>query len=233
MDSLNGKAVRKAFFRKSEATWSRSSVPQEQEKVTLSLPDIVLDEGMNRPPGVFAIDPSTGRKSLLTDLNPQFQGLALARVEAVAWKTSFHDEVKGGLYWPVDYIAGKKYPIVIQTHGWDPDRFWIDGPYSTAFAAQALAGKGFFVLQVPEPGDWHLVDTPKDVPAAMAAYDGAIDLLDRRGLIDRDRIGITGFSRSYLYVTYTLTHSKHHFAAADVADGVDYGYFQYNRSAAR
>ncbi len=90
MDSLNGKAVRKAYFRKSEATWSRSSVPQEQEKVTLSLPDIVLDEGMNRPPGVFAIDPSTGRKSLLTDLNPQFQGLALARVEEVAWKTSFH-----------------------------------------------------------------------------------------------------------------------------------------------
>ena len=30
-----------------------------------------------------------------------------------------------------------------------------------------------------------------------------------------------------MYVTYTLTHSKHHFAAADIADGVDYSYFQY------
>ena len=61
----------------------------------------------------------------------------------------------------------------------------------------------------------------------MAVYDGAIDFLDRKGLIDRDRIGITGFSRTYLYVTYTLTHSKHHFAAAAIADGVDYSYFQY------
>ena len=61
----------------------------------------------------------------------------------------------------------------------------------------------------------------------MAVYDGAIDLLDRKGLIDRDRIGITGFSRTYWYVTYALTHSKHHFAAADITDGVDYSYFQY------
>ena len=153
-------------------------------------------------------------------------GLALARVEEVAWKTSRHNEVKAGLYWPVDYVAGKKYPIVIQTHGWSPDRFWIDGPWTTAFAAQALAGKGFFVLQVPDP-DSHLVDTPKEVPAAMAIYDGAIDLLDRKGLIDRDRIGITGFSRTIMYVTYTLIHSRHHFAAADITDGVDYGYLQY------
>jgi hypothetical protein len=61
----------------------------------------------------------------------------------------------------------------------------------------------------------------------MAVYDRAIDFLDHKGLIDRDRIGITGFSRTYLYVTYTLAHSKHHFAAAAVADGADYSYFQY------
>ena len=164
------------------------------------------------------------------DLNPHFQGLALARVEEVAWNTSRHHEVKGGLYWPLDYVAGKKYPLVIQTHGWSPDRFWIDGPWTTAFAAQALAGKGFFVLQADESfkkEDLHLSGTPKEVPTIMAIYDDAIDLLDRRGLIDRDHIGIIGFSRTYWYVTYTLTHSKHHFAAAAVADGVDYSYFQY------
>ena len=61
----------------------------------------------------------------------------------------------------------------------------------------------------------------------MAAYESSVDYLDRKGLIDRNRVGITGFSRTYWYVTYTLTHSKHHFAAAAIADGVDYGYFQY------
>jgi hypothetical protein len=61
----------------------------------------------------------------------------------------------------------------------------IDGPRPTGFAAQALAGKRLFVLQVWDTNmDVHLVDTPKEVPAAMAVYDGAIDFLDRRGLID-------------------------------------------------
>ena len=228
IDSLNGKPTRKAYFRKSNdnAAWSRSSVPQEQGKPAPSLPDIVLEENMNQPPRILAITPGGGQKSLLMDLNPQFQGFALARVEEVAWKTSSHQEVKAGLYWPVEYVAGKKYPLVIQTHAWSPDRFWIDGPWTTAFAAQALAGKGLFVLQLPDP-DLHLLMTPKEVPVAMAVYDGAIDFLDRKGLIDRDRIGIIGFSRTYWYVTYTLIHSKHHFAAAAVADGLDYSYFQY------
>lgn len=228
LDSLNGRATRKAYFRKVIDTWFRSSVPQEQAKAAPDRPDIVLDENMNQSPRIFAVDPGTRQKSLLMDLNPRFQNLTLARVEEIGWKASPHNEVKGGLYWPVGFVAGKKYPLVIQTHGWAPDRFWMDGPYTSAFSAQALAGNGFFVLQVDDsPSDLHLYNTPKEVPAAMAVYDGAIDLLVRQGLIDRDRIGITGFSRTFLYVTYALTHSKHHFAAADVADGADYGYFQY------
>jgi hypothetical protein len=228
MDSLGGKTTPKVYFRKSNIGWSQSNLPLAQEKASPAQPNIVLDENMNQPSEIFAIDSGTGRRWLLIDLNPQFKGLALAKVEEVTWKTSPHHELKGGLYWPLDYVAGKKYPLVIQTHGWSPDRFWMDGPFTTAFAAQALAGKGFFVLQVTDfPSDSRLLNTPKEAPAAMAAYDGAIDSLHRRGLIDTDRIGITGFSRSYWYVTYALTHSKHHFAAADVTDGVDYSYFQY------
>jgi len=224
LDSLDGKTTPKAYFRKSGETWSKASAPEEA--ATRSLPDIILDEGMNTPPRILAIDPPTGRRSVLMDLNPQFQNLNLARVEEITWKDARGKEVKGGLYWPSGYVAGKKYPLILQNHGWNPDRFWMDGPWPTAFAAQALAGKGFFVLQENAP-DWHLVGTPKEAPGAMASYEGAIDDLDRRGLIDRNRVGIIGFSRTFWYVTYTLTHSKHHFAAAAVADGVDFGYFQY------
>ena len=224
IDSLNGKATPKAYFRKSGETWSRSSAREETGRP--SLPDIILDEGMNTPPRILAVDPPSGRKSLLMDLNPQLQNLVLARVEEITWKDSHGIEVKGGLYWPPDYVAGKKYPLILQTHGWKSDSFWMDGPWATAFAARPLAGKGFFVLQVPDP-DWNISDTAKEAPRAMAAYESAIDYLDRKRLIDRNRVGITGFSRTYWYVTYTLTHSKHHFAAAALADGVDYGHFQY------
>jgi len=225
-DSLARKTTPKAYFRKNDHSWIRSTTLQEQAKSVSTLPDIVLDETMNQPPRIFAIHHGTGRKLLLMDLNPQFRGLALARAEEIAWKTSPRHEVKAGLYWPVDYVAGKKYPLVIQTHGWDSDRFWMDGPYATAFAAQALAGRGFFVLQVSDT-DWNLVESPQEAPAAMAIYDSAIDFLDRKGLIDRERIGLIGFSRTEWYVTYALTHSRHQFGAAAVADGVDYSVFQY------
>ncbi len=223
-DSFSGKVTPKVYFRKSGETWSKASAPEHT--APLALPDIVLDEGMNTPPRIFAVDPATGRKALLMDLNPQFQNLNLARVEEIAWKAAHGIEVKGGLYWPPDYVAGKKYPLILQTHGWDPHEFWMSGPWATAFAAQPLAGKGFFLLQVPDP-DWHLGHTPREAPRAMAMYEGAIDDLDRRGLIDRNRVGIIGFSRTYWYITYMLTHSKRHIAAAAIADGVDYSYFQY------
>ena len=224
-DSLYaGKTTPKAYFRRSGETWSRSSTG-EQSGVP-ALPDIVLVEAMNTPPRIVAIDPPTGRKSLLMDLNPQFQNLALARVEEITWKDSRGHELKGGLYWPPGYVAGQKYPVVIQTHGWTTSGFWMDGPFTTAFAAQALAGKGFFVVQDNGP-DWNLTGPTKEAPTAMAAYEGAIDYLDRKGLIDINRVGIIGFSRTFWYVTYTLTHSKHRFAAAALAEGVDYSYFQY------
>ena len=61
----------------------------------------------------------------------------------------------------------------------------------------------------------------------MAAYEGAIDYLDGRGLIDRNVVGIIGFSRTCYYVTHMLVFSKYRIAAAVIADGVDADYFQY------
>jgi len=224
VDSYSGKATSRAYFRKGGRVWTRSGALEQITRQ--SLPDIVLEESMNSPPRIVAVDASTGRSCVLMVLNPQFENLALARVEEIEWQDSRGVEIKGGLYWPPEYVPGKKYPLILQTHAWDSHRFWMDGPWPTAFAAQALAAKGFFVVQAPDP-DWHVLGTSREAPTAMAAYDGAIDYLEHRGLVDPHRVGIIGFSRTYWYVTYTLTHSRHRFAAATLADGNDGSYFQY------
>lgn len=190
--------------------------------------DIRIEEGANLAPRIVSIAPNSQRKTLLLNLNPQFSGLQFGRVEVVAWKTSDGREVEGGLYWPPDYVAGKRYPLVIQTHGFDPERFYIDGPSTTAFAAQSLAGRGVVVLQIGRAKEKQtLLRDPKEGPREMATFEGAIDYLDDRGLIDRERVGLIGFSRTCYHVLYTITHSKYHFAAASVSDGVDGGYVQY------
>jgi hypothetical protein len=224
INALTGNAAPRAYFRKTGETWSRIS--SQGQIAAESLPSVLLSEDMNTPPRIVASNPATGKSAVLMDLNPQFQNLALARVEEITWRDFRGNELKGGLYWPPAYVANKKYPLVIQTHGWTANRFLMDGSFTTAFAAQALAGRGFFVLQENGP-DWHVFQTSDEAPSAMASFESAIDYLDRRGLIDENRVGIAGFSRTDWYVTYTLTHSRRHFAAAALADGVDFSYFQY------
>jgi dipeptidyl aminopeptidase/acylaminoacyl peptidase len=201
-----------------------------KNKTALFLPDVTLEENMNLPPKIYVTDAKTKQKMLLLDLNPQLADLNLGRVESISWKATDGHEVEGGLYLPPDLDSKKRYPLVIQTHGFQPDKFWIDGPWSSAFAAQPLAAGGIVVLQVggsTTHDDYKYVSTTLEGPRQMAAYEGAIDELDRRGLIDRKRVGIVGFSRTVFAVGYTLTHSKYSFSAATLVDGIDGGYFQY------
>jgi len=208
----------KLVFQKDGGRWmKKKAIPDKSQ------PEVVLEQDMNHPPMLFAVDRATGQKVLLLDLNPQFSSLRFGRVEAVKWKGSDGHIVNGGLYYPIDYVKGSKYALVIQTHGWEPAKFWIDGPFTTAFAAQELAGKDIFVLQADEivgGSDW---GTIKEVNREVSAFEGAIEDLDHRGLIDRNRVGVIGFSRTGTFLSYALTRSRYRFAAASVADGSDFG----------
>ena len=202
---------------------------------------VTLEEDLNHPPKVYVSGGQTQQRALLIDLNPQFAELSLGNVETFEWKAADGFSVVGGLYLPPDYAPGTKYPFVIQTHGFDSSRFSMDGLYewSSGYAARFLAGKGIVVLQayrLKNPVDSEATEGDKRLGAnpaqaqkkfAVTAYEGAIDALDERGLIDRNRVGIMGFSRTVCFVADALTHSQHHFAAAILVNGIDCGYFGY------
>jgi dipeptidyl aminopeptidase/acylaminoacyl peptidase len=186
---------------------------------------ITAKQDLNTPPKIMVSNSRVARKATLLDLNPQFRELELGHVEEISFVGAEHKSVNAGLYFPVGYVAGQKYPLVVQTHGFDPKSFWVDGSFTTAFAAQALAGRGFLVLQVPDIHDWD--ETPAEAPNMMETLERAVEYVDSLGCLDRGRLGITGFSRTGFYVQYMLEHSKLHFGAAIVADGSDGGYSQY------
>jgi dipeptidyl aminopeptidase/acylaminoacyl peptidase len=228
---VNADATRGSVaFERVGSTWRETAIRWEDTRTNTRV-DAELKEDMNTPPKIFVSDPTTKREALLLDLNPQFGDLQFGRVQALSWKTKDGREADGGLYLPPDYLPGRRYALVIQTHGFTKARFWVDGPWSSSFAAQALAGKGVVVLQVnsfafKDDRDDSYVLTTEEAPRVMANYEGAIDHLDEIGLIDRKRVGIIGFSRTVYYVGYMLTHSEYQFAAATLTDGIDAGYFQ-------
>lgn len=218
------------------AEWQQLQPTQARE-----LPMIALEEGINTPPRIFAQDQLANRSVLLMDLNPQFSELKYGHVEEL------HLLVHGipviaGLYLPPDYVASKRYPLVVQTHGYDPKRFSMDGRYewSSGFAARALAAAGILVVQMYDfsdikdhdrVGNDRVFGTTLEESYrtfAVLAYEGIIEYLDQRRMIDVDKVGISGFSRTVWFVSYMLTHAeKQRFRTAVLTDGIDGGYFEY------
>lgn len=224
------KKITTETYKKIGSTWRRVPLTKEDFQTKNPL-NVTLQEDMNTRPTITASDSKMHRTAVLLNLNPQFADLRFGKVEAIHWEATDGHEVVGGLYLPPDYTPGRRYPLVIQTHGFRKDRFWINGPWDSAFAAQPLAAAGMIVLQVGSSSDLgqdlKYEDTPREAPRQMAAYEGAINYLDQRRLIDPKRVGIIGFSRTVFYVEYALTESRYHFAAATIADGFDGGYMNF------
>lgn len=74
-------------------------------------------ESLNRPPEIVVSDLKTGKERLITDLNPQLEKFEFGRVEEIEWTDRMGRKWRGSLFYPPDYEAGKRYPLVIQTHG--------------------------------------------------------------------------------------------------------------------
>jgi dipeptidyl aminopeptidase/acylaminoacyl peptidase len=211
-------------YQKENGIWMKvATARKELEKVKRI--DVTLAEDMNSSPKLFVEDRDTGKTRLLLDLNPQFRHLEFGEVRDLGVIKRKELSVNAGIYLPVGYKAGSRYPLVLQTHEWSAERFWIDGPFDSAFAAQALAGKGFIVAQIAMNRTHR--STLEEVRGEAQGYDVVIGYLDEHKMVDLSKIGIIGFSRTALGVKYALLHSKYHFAAATIADGSDVGYFRY------
>lgn len=210
-------------YRRTENGWKKIS-PQLLERS--SAIKIAVKESMNSPPRLIARNSQDGSERPLLDPNPQFANLSFGNVQEISWTSRNGHAAHGGLYLPPDYVPGHRYPLVIQTHGWNSKLFWIDGVSTAGYAAQALAGKEIIVAQTAD-GNSEDADSVREGPSVAAMLEGLIDYLDRRGMIDRERIGLLGWSRTGYHVRFALVFSKYPFAAAVIADGLDGSYLQY------
>lgn len=194
----------------------RSGAPVVSRSPPLALS---IRQALNDPPTLFAKDPASGQERRIFDPNPQLADIAMGTVTEVFWTDAHGREINGGLVKPADFVTGKRYPLVIQTHNFRPRRFFRTGISDTASAGRALAARGMLVLQVDEPDDAYMFTPQEATENGTNVYLAAVDKLASEGLVDPTRVGITGYSRTAFYVSKAITDAPDRFAAAVVASG--------------
>ncbi len=145
--------------------------------------------------------------------NGGFEGKRLARSEVVRWKGALDEEVEGILYYPHDWDPEKKErrPLVLITHGGphgaDRDRFserWANSP-------NLYAQRGAFVLKTNYHGssDYGLAfgESIKGRYYELEILDmfRGIEMLIEDGKVDRDRLGLVGWSNGAILSIAALT----------------------------
>ncbi|PYX49202.1 MAG: hypothetical protein DMG76_37885 [Acidobacteria bacterium] len=185
---------------------------------------VSVKEGLDQPPVLVAKNEQTSQ--VIWDPNPQLDKVELGHASVYKWKDNERRGWEGGLYEPAGYQPGQRYPLVIQTHGFNESQFRPSGLFPTGFAARSLAAAGIFVLQVGE-GKNCSAQTPSEGSCAIAGYESAVKQLVSEGKVGPERVGIIGFSRSCYWAMEALTAGSVPLKAALVTAGWMMTYFQY------
>jgi dipeptidyl aminopeptidase/acylaminoacyl peptidase len=160
--------------------------------------------------------PMTGDRPTPARVTRQFDDLertfAIPRQEKAEWKGADGVAVEGVLSYPAGYREGQRYPLVVQLHGgpMESDKFGI-GAGSMLFYGPVLTGKGYFVLRpnyrgsagygaafVRDVNDGYFHQMVPDVMRG-------VDALIARGLVDQDRLVLTGWSAGGTLVDKLVT----------------------------
>ncbi len=182
----------------------------------------LLADSPDHPREIYRYDPGDpGVPPIrMTNSNPWLDEVTLARQEPVRHTAPDGLELEGLLVYPLGYEEGQRYPLILTVHGGPESHFsngWITG-YSNP--GQLAAARGFVVFYPNYRGS-----TGRGVEFSKLGQRGAagpefddlivaVDHLIEIGLVDRERVGITGGSYGGYASAWGATYYSDRFAAA-------------------
>lgn len=154
-----------------------------------------------------------------TDHNPWLAERRMARQETITWTGARGETIEGVLVYPLDYVEGRRYPLAILPHG-GPEGISIDGWNTRAlYPAHVMATEGYVVLKPNYRGSGG-----RGPAFSMANHRDlggtefedvllGIDHLAEIGLVDPDRVGISGTSYGGYFSAWATTRYPERFRA--------------------
>lgn len=148
----------------------------------------------------------------------------LTKREIIQWKGANDDMVEGILFYPLNYEKGKKYPLLVMIHGGphaaDRDVFRDSWAYTTHLYAERGAfclkvnyhGSAAYGLKFGESivGHYYELEIPD--------IEKGVDHLIGQGKVDKDKLGIIGWSNGAILGTMLTVHT-HRYKAASLGAG--------------
>lgn len=215
---------RREFRRLPGGGWHETSggSQQPQDSRLSWTPRVV--ESLNQPPDVVATGPA-GQAVRLTTLNPQFDASTWGSMQPFSWRDPKGRQWDGGLMTGSGMDRKSRYPLVIQTYGFSPSRFYLDGPNvydggTSGFAGRAFLRDGILVLAMPwRPSSGAVRDERQANQQFAEGVRGAVQTLVREGRVDPARVGILGWSATGERVLNLVTFDDLPIRAATLLDG--------------
>ena len=176
---------------------------------------ICAREGTAQTRQLVAIDPQTGLQRVIHDPNPLFQKIALGAVKRFRFRNAYGVDSWADLVLPPQHKAGAKHPLVVVQYF---SQGFLRGGTGDEFPIQLLATKGFAVLSFARPELEPKSETEDDLMAAtqtdwidrrsvQSSLEMSIDLAIATGAVDRNRMGISGFSDGSATAQWALINS--------------------------
>ena len=180
------------------------------------------------PGEVYRLDPRRPAPAPVTrvhaDLAERFQ---LPRQEAIRWAAADSQALEGLLTYPIGWTPGRRYPLIVQTHG-GPRSSDVFNIFAYGRFNPVLASQGFMTLSVNYRGGTAYGDAflqgmnggyfrhaDSDV---LSGVDHLIDL----GLADPDRLGAMGWSAGGHLTNRMVTVTDRFKAVATGASAIDW-----------
>lgn len=173
-----------------------------------------LSMDTRRPPDVWLFDVASSASKRITRLNEQFDRYALGEARRTHWTALTGETVHGALLLPPGYRPGRQLPLVLWVFGWEGDSHFMDcfgfssGGQAPIHNLHVLATRGYAVL-FPDIR----LRTGTQMSDVVSAVMPGVDSLVEQGIVDPERLAVSGFSLGS-YCALALIVQSRRFKAA-------------------
>jgi dipeptidyl aminopeptidase/acylaminoacyl peptidase len=147
------------------------------------------------PDELYVLQSGARAPTALTSFNDAIAAMPMGRTGTISWKSGSL-RPNGVIIYPVGYVRGRKYPMVLWIHG---------GPTLSGYTAfrrmtQALASRGYVVFEPNYRGSNNLGNAFEHAIYNDASVGPGEDIMtgiravEHLGIVDSSRIGVSGWS---------------------------------------